>query len=135
MANLYYEIQTGQMAGSIQEKSFRAAFRRWLQSFPKESMDRLRTINISTTSSRHVILTLTYGLYDPNIRRVNRMITGLLIARLRAERAGKSRVTARINEFMDDMHAAIDQATGTRAVKHSSAPPCNRPRQAVVGGS
>lgn len=105
-------------------------FQQWLMSLPEDSQKRLRVINQNTASSKHVILSLTFGLYDGHIRKLNRMITSLLIARLKAERYGNSLLVARINNFMEDMHEAIDQATGTGAVKHARGSPCNRTIQA-----
>ncbi len=99
----------------------------WLAAMPADSIDRLRTINLSTGSAKHVILALAFGLYDRNISRLNKMITGMLIARLRAERAGKVKLVARINEFMEEMHESIDNATGIAAGARRSGTPCNRP--------
>jgi hypothetical protein len=99
----------------------------WLAGLPADSIDRLRSINLSTGSAKHVILALTFGLYDRNICRLNKMITGMLIARLRAERAGKVKLVARINCFMEEMHESIDRATGVGASARRSGNPCNRP--------
>ncbi|MBX9722400.1 MAG: hypothetical protein K2X81_13455 [Candidatus Obscuribacterales bacterium] len=94
---------------------------------PEESIKRLRAINKSTSSARHVILTLTYGLYDPNIGQLNRMIVALLLRRMKAERAGESALVARINDFMKLMHEAIDNVTNVvREHPDSSAEVCNR---------
>jgi hypothetical protein len=103
-----------------------AAFQGWLLGLPEDSLQRLRVINMTTNSSRHVILSLTFGLYDPHIGKLNRMITSFLIARLRAERLGKTRLVARINSFMQDMHLAIDQVTGTTQRNTARGSPCNR---------
>ncbi|MBX9685330.1 MAG: hypothetical protein K2X27_01435 [Candidatus Obscuribacterales bacterium] len=108
------------------KKAPRSAIQEWLLELPEDSLHRLRLINMNTRSSRHVILSLTYGLYDPHIRRLNRMITSLLIARLRAERQGKARLVARINSLMEDMHMAIDQVTGTPINQAARGSPCNR---------
>lgn len=117
---------------SINNKASHAAFHQWLLGMPQESIERLRAINLSTGSSRHVILALTYGIYDVHIRKINRMITSLLIARLKAERAGKCRLIARINDFMENMHSAIDFATGTSHEKLAGATPCNRSNRAQL---
>lgn len=113
--------------------SRQAAFHQWLLAIPQDSLARLRVINTSTSSSRHVILSLTFALYDTHIRRLNRIITALLIARLKAERAGKTRLVARINNVMNDMHGAIDQATdqatASNATKQARGSPCNRSAQ------
>lgn len=85
----------------------------FIVNLPADSIDRLRTINTSTSSSKHIILTLAYGLYDGNIRKLNKMITGLLLSRMKAEKAGKERLVNRINNFLEIMHEAIDLATGT----------------------
>lgn len=108
------------------KKTSRTSVQLWLMSIPQDSLDRLRVINSSTGSSRHIILSLTFGLYDAHIRKLNRMITSLLIARLKAERAGKLRLVARINNFMEEIHTAVDQATGTSAIKRDQRAPCNR---------
>lgn len=108
------------------KKAPQSAIHEWLLELPEDSLHRLRLINMNTRSSSHVILSLTYGLYDPHIRRLNRMITSLLIARLRAERQGKARLVARINSLMEDMHMAIDQVTGTPPPKAARGSPCNR---------
>lgn len=110
--------------------SRQAAFYQWLLAIPQDSLARLRVINSSTSSSRHVILSLTFALYDAHIRRLNRTITALLIARLKAERTGKTRLVARINNVMNDMHAAIDEATAIdRAATRTRGSPCNRSTQ------
>ncbi len=85
----------------------------FIASLPKDSIERLRHINLSTGSPRHIILTLAYGIYDRHIGRLNKMITGLLISRLKAERAGKIRLVNRINDFLENMHEAIDLVTDT----------------------
>lgn len=66
-----------------------------------------------------------YALSDTHIRKLNRIITALLIARLKAERTGKVTLVSRINNVMDDLHAAIDLVTGS-SVKRSRGSPCNR---------
>lgn len=101
----------------------------WLIGLPADSIVRLRQINQSASSSKHIILTLAYGLYDANIRKLNRMITGLLIARLKAERAGKEQTIERINQYMEGIHEAIDFATDTDPLHRAnkSGGPCNRP--------
>ncbi|HEY9716456.1 MAG TPA: hypothetical protein V6C69_03225 [Trichormus sp.] len=118
------------LASNINENVQLGSFHKWLIELPEESLHRLRLINMSTRSSRHVILSLTFGIYDCHIRKVNRMITHLLIARLKAERAGRLRLVARINQFMQTVHEAIDLATGVAAVEVARGSPCNRVRQA-----
>ncbi|HEY9713499.1 MAG TPA: hypothetical protein V6C72_08505 [Chroococcales cyanobacterium] len=102
-------------------------FRHWLQELPPQSIARLRAINLSTAGSHHVILALTYGIYDENIRTINGTITTLLLARLKAERAEKHSLVARINDFMNEMHESIDAVTGTAREASSEANACNRP--------
>lgn len=107
----------------------------WLMKLPEDTVNRLRMINSSAGSSHHIILALTYGLYDRHIRKINRIISSLLIARLKAKRAGKTLVVARINHIMGEVHAAIDQLTGTDSAKHTSPnPACSRPAQSKVAG-
>lgn len=104
--------------------------RRWMQSLPPESIARLRTINLSTSGSSHVILAVAYGIVDRNIRAVNRMITALLLARLRAERAGETKLVERINRFMDEMHESVNQATNSRPAQQTRERSCGRPLRA-----
>lgn len=89
----------------------------FIVNLPPESIDRLRTINTSTGSSKHIIVALAFGLYDGNIRKLNQMITGLLLSRMKAEKAGKFRLVNRINIFLETMHEAIDLATGTGTIR------------------
>lgn len=102
-------------------------FRRWLQNLPLQTIARLRAINLSTAGSHHVIMALTYGIYDENIRTINRTITTLLLARMKAERAAKHSLIARINDFMNEMHESIDEVTGTRRETAPTETACNRP--------
>jgi hypothetical protein len=111
-------------------------FQNWLLDLPEESRNRLRAINMSAGSAEHIILALAFGIYDRHIRKVNQMITSLLVARLRAERAGKVLMVNRINSFMEEMHAAIDQTTGGSVPTsiRAGGSPCNRPVQAKLAG-
>ncbi|MBX9686105.1 MAG: hypothetical protein K2X27_05355 [Candidatus Obscuribacterales bacterium] len=93
---------------------------------PPDSLERLRVINQNTGSAKHVILTLTFGLFDPYIRRLNKMITGLLLRRLRAERAGDQEKIEKINDYMKKMHDAIDEVTGVKTAINGSRNSCNR---------
>lgn len=121
-------IAEGEILTMLNLKSSR--FQDWLNDLPDDSIRRLRAINMSTNSSKHVILALTYGIFDLNIRRINRMITYMLVARMKAERANKTIFVQRINQFMEYMHESIDAVTGfSRADRHSSSP-CNRKLQA-----
>jgi hypothetical protein len=110
----------------MQLEDSRSAFGKWLVTLPDESIDRLRTINTSTGSSRHIILTLAFGVYDKHIGKLNRIITSLLIARLRAERAGKTSLVERINDFMHDIHHEVDVLTGTAANVRNRENVCGR---------
>lgn len=98
----------------------------WLQSMPAESRDRLKSINENTGSASHVILTLAYSICDGNIRRLSRMITGLLVQRMKAERTGQQATVDRINEYMKEMHESIDSVTGVYRAKNGSRHACNR---------
>lgn len=103
----------------------------WFSSFPQESIERLRAINASTASSKHVILALGFGLFDMRIRKLNCMIVALLVSRLKAERSGNSHLVGRINKFMEEVHAGIDAATGFDGAGRKNASPCNRPARAA----
>ncbi len=103
---------------------------RWLNSFPPDSIRRLHQINASSGSARHVILALAFGSFDKHIRDVNRLITGLLVARLKASRQGDLEKVSRINLIMEELHNQIDRLTG---VVHHRVTPCNRPSTAVAG--
>jgi len=96
----------------------------FIMNLPPDSIDRLRTINTSTGGPKHIILALTYGIYDRNIRKLNDMITGLLLSRMKAEKAGKVRLVNRINTFLETMHEAIDLATGTGHLRSKDGVSC-----------
>lgn len=100
--------------------------RAWITSMPAESLERLKTINENTGSARHVILTLAYAICDGNIRRLSRMITGLLLSRMRAERKGEQVLVERINDYMKEMHECIDDVTAVHRAKNGSRHACNR---------
>ena len=116
------------LSGVKMENASRAALQQWLMRWPEDSLQRLKHINTSANSSRHIILSLSYGLYDPHIRKLNRVITSLLVARLKAQRVGKVALVSQINKVMENMHVAVDLATGTTSRKVSQSSPCNRPR-------
>ncbi len=105
---------------------------KWLLTLPEDSLKRLRKINSSAGSSKHVVLTIAFGLYDRHIRKLNKMITTLLLARMKAERNGNRELVARINAFMDQMHQAIDEVTGIRASQKQDGQPCNRPANSML---
>lgn len=85
----------------------------WLLNRPPATIEKLKRINRAATSSSHIILALSYGLQDPHIRGLNKMIVGLLLARHRARRHGNTRMERRIEEKLQDMHHAINFITGT----------------------
>ncbi len=98
-------------------KSAEHGFASWLGAFPKPSILRLRAINTSTSSSRHIILALAYGLTDLRIAKLNGLITGLMLRRMQAERRGDSNRIERIEKVLHALHQAIDTVTGFEASK------------------
>lgn len=102
----------------------------FIVNLPPDSIERLRTINLSTNGSKHIIVALAYGLYDGNIRKLNQMITGLLLSRMKAEKAGKVRLVNRINAFLETMHEAIDLATGTGHLRSKDGIACKSAKMA-----
>lgn len=86
--------------------------RTWVKSLPDETISRLNAINNSATSSHHIILALSYGLCDSNIWKLNRMIIGLLLSRMKAERKSDTLRVERINAKLNELHHAIDDLTG-----------------------
>lgn len=90
-------------------------FTNWLEGFPDSSILRLRAINTSTSSSRHIILALAYGLTDLRIAKLNGLITGLMLGRLQAERRADTQRIERIEKVLHALHKAIDQVTGFEA--------------------
>ena len=111
---------------AVQNRFARKQLHDWLLSMPDESIRRLRTINENTGSARHVILTLAFSIVDGNIRSLSRMITGLLISRMKAERADDQATIERINEYMKGMHESIDAVTGVHRALNGSRHACNR---------
>lgn len=99
----------------------------WLNAMPSESIDRLRTINAHSATSKHIIIALAVGIYDPRIRRLNSMITHLLLSRMKAERQGRKGVVMRINGLMEEMHVIVDRVTGIQRAESKTGQPCNRP--------
>lgn len=99
----------------------------WLDAMPPESLDRLRTINAHSATSSHIIIALAFGIYDSHIRRLNRMITHLLLSRMKAERQGNEQVVARINGLMEQMHLIVDRVTGIQRPPSENGQVCNRP--------
>lgn len=93
------------------------AIARWLEARPAATIKRLKKINEAATSSAHIILALSYGLSDPHIRAINRMIVGLLLSRHKAQRSNNKLIEERIEAKLQDLHEAINLATGS--TKHS----------------
>lgn len=106
----------------------------WLQSMPSESLNKLRMINESTGSARHVILTLAFAICDSNIRSLSRMITGLLVKRMQAERAGSMLQVEKIDQYMRHMHESIDFVTGVSVATNGSRHSCNRAKRRRTEG-
>jgi hypothetical protein len=100
----------------------------WLNTFPERSIRRLRHINNAANSANHVVLALGYGIGDSSIRSINRLIIGLMLSRMKAERSGDEQKVVRINDFLESLHECINSITGIAQPKHESVP-C----RAVVG--
>lgn len=107
-------------------KDGRGGVRAWIESMPPESTRRLAIINNSTNSARHIVIALSYGLYDRHIRKLNQIITSLLVLRMKAERENKTRTVERLNKFMDEIHLAIDIATDTNRDRTQNGEACRR---------
>ncbi len=88
----------------------------WLNSFPQESQSRLYQINHASTSASHIVLALGYGIYDSHIRKLNRLIIGLMLSRMKAERSDNDAVIANINKTLQDLHDSINRVTGLTPV-------------------
>lgn len=91
----------------------RHALYRWLHSFPPESIHRITTINNAAGSAKHVLLALAFGVYDTHVRKLNNVIIGLQVRRLRAERHHDARTIEVIQNKLNDLHHAIDWVCGT----------------------
>lgn len=100
----------------------------WITAWPTVSIERLGHVNHAATSASHVILALSYGLSDRHIRRLNKMIVGLLLSRMKAQRRGDVRLAERIESKLQDVHEAIDRATGTPSGRQSAGNACARVR-------
>lgn len=108
---------------------------RWMATFPPESRERLRRINLAATSSNHVVLAVAYGLFDPSIRAINRMITNLLLLRMRLERIGDCLRAERVERKLTELHTAIDLITGVKREAGAHHEACRRPpRRAGANG-
>lgn len=96
-------------------RSAERGFTDWLAEFPSQSILRLKAINTSTSSSRHIILALAYGLTDLRIAKLNGLITGLMLRRMQAQRRADTRRVERIEKVLHALHKAIDKVTGFEA--------------------
>ncbi len=103
--------------GSVDSRTAELGFTNWLEGFPGSSILRLRAINMSTSSSRHIILALAYGLTDLRIAKLNGLITGLLLRKMQAERRADTKRIERIEKVLYSLHKAIDKVTGFEASK------------------
>ncbi len=84
----------------------------WLSAFPGASIEKLRRINQASTSSRHIILAITYGLTDRHLASVNKLIIGLMVARHKAGRMHDQRLEGRIEVNLKALHRAINALVG-----------------------
>lgn len=84
----------------------------WLKSMPSATIERLQKINEAASSSAHIILALSYGLSDPNVRRINKIIVDLMLSRHKAQRRGQKQLELRIENKLQDLHQAINFVTG-----------------------
>ena len=103
----------------------------WLSTFPTSSLERLKRVNESTSSSSHILLTMSYGLIDSNIRALNRMIIQLLLCRMRAEKSRDESRLKRLEANLEDLHTAIDHITGVdrSQSKKKGGELCKRPNR------
>lgn len=85
---------------------------RWLSSFSPLALERLTRINQASSTSRHIILALTYGIADREIRQVNRMIIGLMLCRHKAVRRGDAAMEAAIEIRLKALHRAVNEHVG-----------------------
>lgn len=105
------------MQALASSRTAEVGFAVWLEAFPPASKTRLRAINTSTSSSRHIILALAYGLTDFRIAKLNGLITRLMVRRMQAERRGEKLIIERIEKVLHSLHEAIDKVTGFEASK------------------
>lgn len=96
----------------------------WLSTIPQASIEKLGRINGASSSSAHIILTLSYGLTDRYIASINKMVVGLLLARHRARRQGDSKAEAIYEAKLEALHEAIDQVTGVKGKKADGGKAC-----------
>lgn len=107
----------------------------WFEQLPPPTIERLGKINEAATSSAHIVLALSYGLYDGHIRAVNRLIVGLLLARHKAQRCGDLLREQRIEAKLQDFHEAINIVTGTGGgVVGEGGSACKRPVNMRLAG-
>jgi hypothetical protein len=107
----------------------RYALYQWLYSFPPESIQRLAAVNNAAGSAKHVLLALAFGMYDQHVRKLNGVIIGLQVRRLRAERTHDAQVIESIQQKLGDLHHAIDWITGTTPLfseREGEIAACNR---------
>jgi hypothetical protein len=69
MNKFSFAVVAGTAHGADYSAASSSQLHSWLMTLPTESLVRLRNINMSTVSSKHVILSLAYGLYDRHIDR------------------------------------------------------------------
>ena len=100
------------------------SFYDWLSTFPDTSLYRLKKINLAATSARHIILTLSYSIIDPNIQSLSRVITNFLLIRMKHERAGKQLLCNRLEDKLHELHSAIDAITGVKQSAENPSEAC-----------
>lgn len=101
-------------------------FYNWLIGFPDLSRQRLKRINLAATSSAHIVLALSYGIFDPHIRALNRVITNFLLIRMKCERSGDTIRVARLETKLQELHEAIDLLTGVERAEDPEGRLCKR---------
>lgn len=84
----------------------------WLSAFPEASREKLKRINQASTTSRHIILAITYGLTDRHLASVNRLIIGLMVARHKACRRNDQDLVERVEANLKALHRAVNTLVG-----------------------
>ena len=84
---------------------------RWLENVNGVTIERLRKINSAADSPMHIVLTLTFGVYDKHINRINRTIASLMLSRMTAQRKGQLDRVRRINSVLEQIHDIVDRKT------------------------
>lgn len=100
------------------------SFYDWMSTFPAISITRLKKINLAANSARHIILTISYSICDPNIGCLSRVITNFLLLRMKYERQGKTRACQKLEKKLNELHSAIDAITEVRRLEHVSHQVC-----------